>query len=85
MTEVSEVIDLSADEIDTVAGGLLGGIIKSPIEPGTIPSGVAGWLPGDIPGASFDGGRFGFAAEFGSLLLLHGQISQTLMFDVLQQ
>ena len=86
MTEVSEIFDLSADEIDTVAGGLFGaGIITSPVGLGAISGGVAGWLPGSISPATFDGGRWGWAAQSGSLLEHHYRISQNLMFEILRQ
>ena len=77
---------LSDAEIFEVTGGLFGvGIITTPVDPGAISGGVAGWLLGEIPGANFDGGTFGYAAEHGSLLLLHSQISQALYFSILRQ
>ena len=81
-----EIVDLQLDEIDTVAGGLFGvGIITTPVGLGAISGGVAGWLPGSISPATWDGGRWGWAAETGSLLEQHYRISQELMFDILRQ
>jgi hypothetical protein len=88
MTTNTDIGRLSDAEIEEVAGGAIGGVISTPISSAslsTISSGVGGMLPGQPSGTFSTGGRFGWAAETGSLLHMHYQVNQAAFFGVMRR
>jgi hypothetical protein len=84
----TDIGPLSDAEIEEVSGGLLGGVISTPMSSASlssISSGGGGMLPGQPAGTFGTTGRFGWAAETGSLLNMHNQISVHAFFGVMRR
>lgn len=75
-------------EVAAVSGGVIGGgVITTPMSTAslsTISGGPSAMLPGQS-GGHFASGRFGWAAQTGSLLHMHYSISQDLFFSVMRR
>jgi hypothetical protein len=88
MTTSTDIAPLSDAEISAVSGGVLGAVVSTPMSSAslsTISSGVGGMLPGQPAGTFGTTGRFGWAAETGSLLSMHNQISMHAFFSVMRR
>lgn len=87
MNQNTTIQPLSDAEVDAVCGGGIGGVINTPISSATISTLSAGpglMLSGQS-GGTFSGGRFGFAAQSGSNLYFHNEVSRSLYFSVLRR